>query len=59
MLFCDVKYILGFVAAKALDESEFEWIEPELRGGGVALNMDVRRLKPIGHEKEEAETAFA
>ena len=59
MLFCDVKYIVGFVAAKALDESEFEWVEPELRGAVVALNVDVRRLEPIGHVKKEAETAFA
>ena len=59
MLFCDVKYIVGFVAAKALDESDFEWVEPELRGAVVALNVDVRRLEPIGHVKKEAETAFA
>ena len=59
MLFCNLKDIVGFVAAKALDESEFEGIEPELRGAVVALNMDVRRLKPVGHVEEEAETAFA
>ena len=59
MLFCDVKNIVGFVAAKALDESEFEWVEPELRGAVVALNVDVRRLESVGHVKEEAETAFA
>ena len=59
MLFCDVKNIVGFVAAKALDESEFEGIEPELRGAVVALNMDVRGLEPVGHVKEKAETAFA
>ena len=59
MLFCDVKNIVGFVAAKALDESEFEGVEPELRGAVVALNVDVRRLEPVGHVKKEAETAFA
>ena len=59
MLFCDVKNIVGFVAAKALDEGEFEGVEPELRGAVVALNVDVRRLEPVGHVKEEAETAFA
>ena len=59
MLFCDVKNIVGFVAAKALDESEFERVEPELRGAVVALNVDVRRLESVGHVKEEAETAFA
>ena len=59
MLFCDVKNIVGFVAAKALDKSEFERVEPELRSTVVALNMDVRRLESVGHVKEEAETAFA
>ena len=59
MLFCDVKNIVGFVAAKALDESEFERVEPELGRAIVALNVDVRRLEPVGHVKEEAETAFA
>lgn len=59
MLFCDAKNIVGFVAAKALDESEFEGIEPELRGTVVALNMDVWRLKSVGHVEEEAEAAFA
>ena len=59
MLFCDVKNVVGFVAAKTLDESEFEGIEPELGGAVVALHMNVRRLKPIGHVKEEAEAAFA
>ena len=58
MLFCDVKNIVGFVAAKALDESIFKRVEPELRGAVVALNVDVRRLEPVGHVKEEAETAF-
>lgn len=59
MLFCDLKNIVGFVAAKALDESEFERVEPELRGAVVALDMDVRRLEPVGHIEEEAKTAFA
>ena len=59
MLFCDVKDVVGFVAAKALHESEFEWIEPEFGCAVVALNMDVRRLEPVGHVEEESETAFA
>jgi len=59
VLFCDLKNIVGFVAAKALDESEFERVEPELRGAVVALDMDVRRLEPVGHIEEEAKTAFA
>ena len=59
MLFCDVKNIVGFVAAEPLDESEFERVEPEFGGAIVALNVDVRRLEPVGHVKEEAETAFA
>lgn len=59
MLFCEVQDIVGFVAAKALDESEFERIKPELRCTVVALNMDMGRLEPVGHVEEEAETAFA
>ena len=59
MLFCDVKDVVGFVAAEALHESEFEWIEPEFGSAVVALNMDVRRLEPVGHVEEESETAFA
>ena len=59
MLFCDVKNIVGFVAAEPLDEGEFERVEPEFGGAIVALNVDVRRLEPVGHVKEEAETAFA
>ena len=59
MLFCNVKNIVGFMAAKALDESEFEGVEPELRGAVIALNVDVRRLESVSHVKEEAETAFA
>ena len=59
MLFCDVKDVVGFVAAEALHESEFEWIEPEFGCAVVALNMDVRGLEPVGHVEEESETAFA
>ena len=59
MLFCDVKDVVGFVAAKPLDESKFERIKPELGGAVFALNVDVRRLEPVGHVKEESETAFA
>ena len=59
MLFCDVKNIVGFVAAEALHESEFEWIEPEFGGTVVALHMNVRRLEPVGHVEKESETAFA
>ena len=59
MLFCYMKNIVGFVAAKALDESEFEGIEPELRGAVLPLIMDVRRLEPVGQIEKEAETAFA
>ena len=59
MLFCDVKNLVGFMAAKALDESEFEGIEPELRRAVLALYMDVRRFEPVGHVEEEAETALS
>ena len=59
MLFCNVKNIVGLVAAKPLDKCEFEWVEPELGSAILALNVDVRRLKPVGHVEEEAETAFA
>ncbi len=59
MLFCDVKDVVGFVTAKPLDEGEFERVEPELGGAVVALDVDVRRLEPVGHVEEESETAFA
>ena len=59
MLLCDAKNLVGFVVAKALDESEFEGIKPEFRSVVVTLNMDVRRFEPVGQVKEEAETAFA
>jgi len=51
--------VVGFMAAEALHESEFEWIEPEFGCAVVALNMDVRGLEPVGHVEEESETAFA
>ena len=59
VLFCDVKNIVGLVAAKPLDKCEFEWVESELGSAILALNVDVRRLKLVGHVKEETETAFA
>jgi hypothetical protein len=54
-----VKNLIGVVAAKSLEESEFEWIEPEFGSAVIALNVDMRRLIPVGHVKEETETAFA
>ena len=59
MLFCDVKNLVGFMAAKALDESEFKGIEPELGRAVVALYMGVRRFEPVCHVEEEAEAAFS
>lgn len=59
MLFCEVKDVVGLVAAEALNESKFEGIEPELRGTIVALDVDVWRLESVRHVKEEAKAAFA
>lgn len=54
MLFGDVRDFIGFVTVKPLNEGKFEWVEPEFGSAIVALNVDVRRLKPVGHVKEES-----
>ena len=59
VLFCDVKNIVGFLAAKPFGESKFERIEPEFGGAIFALNVDVRWLEPVGHVKEETEPPLA
>jgi len=59
MSFGDAEDVIAFVAAEALDESEFQWIEPELGCGVVARDVDMRRLQPVGHVEEEAVAAFA
>ena len=59
MHFREAQDVAGFMAAESLHKSELEGIEPELRRAVVALHMDMRRLKPVGHLKEEAVAAFA
>jgi hypothetical protein len=59
VLFGNQENIIGLMAAKALDEREFERVEPEFRCAIVTLNMDMRRLEPVGHVEEEPEAAFA
>ena len=54
VLFGDVRDFIGFVTVKPLNEGKFEWVEPEFGSAIVALNVDVRRLKPVGHVKEES-----
>lgn len=59
MGFCDAQDVIAFVTAKALDECKFQRVEPKFTRAIVVLDMNVRRLEPVGHVKEEAITTFA
>src|SRR5689334_20333840 len=47
------------MAVKSLGVSELQRVEPELGRIVVLLNMDMGRLKTVGHEEKEAITTLA
>jgi hypothetical protein len=58
MDFGDLENLIALVTAKPLDKSEFQWIKPEFGGAIISLNMNVRRLKTVGHVEKEAISAL-
>lgn len=58
MLFSDVQDVIRVMSAKPFEEGEFQRIKPELGRAILALNVDVRRLEPVGHVEEEPESLF-
>ena len=56
---CDFHDIVGLVAAETFGECEFERVKPEFGRAVASLDVDMRRLEPVRHVKEKAESAFA